>query len=137
MAAEQTTGGYKDIREYLEALESKGLLKRVTAEVDLKHELGAIAARSLERNGPALLFENVKGYPGMPFAANLLTTDERVGIALGTVSDHEKIYEKIVLGMEHRLPSVEVPSGPCKDEVYRGDQVDVYKFPTPWWHELD
>ncbi len=47
--------GYKDIRSYLEALESACLLKRIKVEVDLKHELGAICARSLDREAPALL----------------------------------------------------------------------------------
>jgi 4-hydroxy-3-polyprenylbenzoate decarboxylase len=51
--------GCRDLREYLQLLEAKGLLKRVTAEVDPEVELGAIVARSLERKGPALLFENV------------------------------------------------------------------------------
>ena len=51
---------YKDMREYMDLLESQGLLKRIREEVDLKFEIGAITARSLERGGPALLFENVK-----------------------------------------------------------------------------
>lgn len=134
---EPQTGGYKDIREYLDALDSFGLLRRVRAQVDLQHEIGAICARSLERGGPAILFENVKDYSGMSLVANILSTDERVAIALGTEPDHERIYDKILRGMEHRLPSVARTSGPCKEEIYRDEAVDLYKFPTPWWHELD
>lgn len=131
------SGGYDDIRGYVEALEGAGMLRRVTAEVDLKHEIGAISVRALERGGPAIVFENVKDYPGMPLATNLLTTDERVAFALGVDPDHEKIYEKILVGMENRLGSVVRATGPCKEEVLTGDRVDIYKFPTPWWHELD
>ena len=58
-ATEKKTGGYQDIREYLDALEENGLLKHVTAPVDLKHEIGAIASRQLERGGPAVMFENI------------------------------------------------------------------------------
>src|SRR5438552_17037855 len=76
-------GGFKDIRGYVDALEDAGMLRRVAAEVDLKHEIGAISVRALERGGPAILFENVKDYPGLPLAVNLLTTDERVAFALG------------------------------------------------------
>src|SRR5581483_4607943 len=101
------------------------------------HEIGAICARALERGGPAILFENVKGYPGLPLAANLLTTDERVAFSLGVPPDHDRIYEKILVGLENRLASVERPTGPCKDVVLTGDKVDVYAFPTPWWHEGD
>ena len=69
---------YKDMRGYLDLLESHGLLHRIKAEVDLKHEVGAITARSLERGGPALLFENVKDYPGMPLVSNIMSSPEQV-----------------------------------------------------------
>src|SRR5581483_4038784 len=95
------SGGYKDIRTYIDDLEAAGMLRRVAAEVDLKHEIGAICARALERGGPAILFENVKGYPGLPLAANLLTTDERVAFSLGVPPDHDRIYEKILVGLEN------------------------------------
>src|SRR5262249_5099689 len=31
----------------------------------------------------------------------------------------------------------EVPDGPVFEAVQRGDDVDLYKFPTPVWHPLD
>ena len=43
-------------------LEKEGELRRITAEVDWDREIGAIARRVLEKKGPALLFENIKGY---------------------------------------------------------------------------
>jgi 4-hydroxy-3-polyprenylbenzoate decarboxylase len=61
-ATTKSQGDYKGLREYLELLESAGLLHRIKAEVDLNHEIGAIAAWSLERKGPALLLEHAKGY---------------------------------------------------------------------------
>src|SRR5713226_7928974 len=126
---EKRGGGFKDIRGYVGALEDAGMLRRVAAEVDLEHEIGAITVRALERGGPAILFENVKDYPGLPLAANLLTTDERVAFALGVPADHETIYNKILTGMENRMGSVTRPSGPCKEEVFKGEQVDLYRFP--------
>jgi UbiD family decarboxylase len=131
------TGGYEDMRSYIEALEAAGLLKHVTAEVDLKHEIGAIAARSLEQGGPAIVFENVKGYPGMPLVVNLVSNNKQLGLAFGTESEETKIYEKLVLGMRNRIPSRIRQTGPVKEEIYQGDDVDLYKFPTPWWHEHD
>ncbi len=131
------TGGYEDIRSYMEALEEAGLLKHVTAPVDLKHEIGAIAARSLEQGGPALVFENIKGYEGMPLVVNLVSNNKQLGLAFGTEPDEAKIYEKLVQGMKNRIPSRIVQSGPVKEEIQHGDEVDVYKFPTPWWHEHD
>lgn len=130
-------GGYTDIREYMAALEEAGLLQHITAEVDLEHEIGAIAARSLEQGGPALVFENIKGYAGMPLVVNLVANNRQLGLAFGTEDDEARIYEKLVQGMKSRFPSRIVPTGPVKEEVYHGDDVDLYKFPTPTWHEHD
>jgi 4-hydroxy-3-polyprenylbenzoate decarboxylase len=52
-------------------------------------------------------------------------------------ADEAQIYEKLVFGMRNRIPSRVRQSGPVKDEIYHGEEVDLYKFPTPWWHEHD
>ena len=54
--------GFMDLREWMALLEKTGELRRVTAEVDWDREIGAVARRVLEKKGPALLFENIKGY---------------------------------------------------------------------------
>ncbi|MPZ13546.1 MAG: hypothetical protein GEU73_03845 [Chloroflexi bacterium] len=136
-ASETKTGGYTDIREYLAALDEHELLKRITAEVDLTHEVGAIAARVLERGGPALMFENIKGYPGMSLVVNLVGAPAQLGVAFGTDAEEPQIYAKIVQGMQNRIPSRIRPTGPVKEEIHRGDEVDLSAFPTPWWHEHD
>ena len=130
---------YKDMREYMDLLESQGLLKRIREEVDLKFEIGAITARSLERGGPALLFENVKGYEGKPLVSNLISTTEQLALAFGIEPDEEKIHERVVDGMNNRIMSVEVgrDESPCKEVVIEGDDLDIFMIPTPWWHEHD
>ena len=67
----------RDLRGFLQVLEQRGQLKRITAPVDPDLELAAIADRVLSRGGPALLFENVIGST-MPVAVNTLGTVERV-----------------------------------------------------------
>ena len=47
---------YKSMREYMMILEERGLLKRVTAPVNLDYEVGTISYRDLTRTGPGLLF---------------------------------------------------------------------------------
>ncbi len=130
---------YRDMREYLDLLESKGLFRRIEKEVDLKWEIGAIAARSLEWGSPALFFENVKGYPGLPLVTNLISTTEQLALAFGTEPDEEKIQDAVVEGMNNRIASVMVASGqaPCQEIVIEGNGVDIFIIPTPWWHELD
>src|SRR3989304_1641368 len=53
---------YMDLRQWIGHLEKEGELRRIGALVDWDRELGAITRRVLEKKGPALLFENIKGY---------------------------------------------------------------------------
>ena len=53
---------YKDLREWIETLESEGELARVKAKVDWDLEIGGITQRVFDEEGPALLFENIKGH---------------------------------------------------------------------------
>ena len=137
MALERQRVPYTDMRDFIRLLDEKGLVHHVTAEVDPVLEIGAITARSLERQGPAIIFDNVKGYPDKPMVVNLLSTIEQVALAFGTEPDEAKIQERVVGGMDHRLPSVQVDSGPCKEVIVSGDDIDLDFIPTPLWHEHD
>lgn len=70
-----------DQRWFIDALEQAGEMVRIPAEVDWDLELGHIAKLNEERAGPALLFENVRGYR-MPVLASMLTTTRRMALAL-------------------------------------------------------
>jgi len=76
---------YKDLREFIAALESKGDLVRITQPIDPYLEMTEIADRTLKQGGPALLFENpTQG--NMPVLANLFGTQERVAMGMGAES---------------------------------------------------
>jgi UbiD family decarboxylase len=136
-APRRTYVGYRDLRGYLALLETKGLLKRITAPVDLRHEIGAICARAQERGGPGLLFENIRGYEGKPLVSNIIYSVEQLAVAFNTDPDPDAIYEVIVDGHRNRLPSEVLGTGPCKEEKHFGEEIDLLAMPTPWWHELD
>ena len=53
---------YKDLREFLEFLKSKGELKVCDKEVDTRIEIAKVTDKSSKVNGPAILFTNVKGF---------------------------------------------------------------------------
>lgn len=67
---------YKSLAECVNDLEKHGHLIRIKEEVDPYLEMAAIHLRVFENNGPALLFENVKGSP-FPAVSNLFGTLER------------------------------------------------------------
>ncbi|MDN7130843.1 4-hydroxy-3-polyprenylbenzoate decarboxylase [Halomonas sp. MC140] len=73
---------YKDLREFIAALEALGELKRIHVEVDPYLEITEICDRTLRAGGPALLFENVKGHD-MPLLGNLFGTPKRVALGMG------------------------------------------------------
>ena len=54
---------YRDLRDFLQTLEEEGQLVRVKEEVNPEPDIGAAGrAASNIKNGPAVLFEKVKGY---------------------------------------------------------------------------
>ena len=77
---------YKDLRAFLARLEDVGYLARVKTEVSLRYEIGAICRKSLDANGPALLFERPGGY-SVPLVTNCLGTRQRFALALETTLD--------------------------------------------------
>jgi 4-hydroxy-3-polyprenylbenzoate decarboxylase len=73
---------YKDLRDFIDQLESIGELKRISIEVDPYLEITEICDRTLKQQGPALLFENVKN-SSVPILANLFGTTQRVAMGMG------------------------------------------------------
>ena len=86
---------YNDLRGYLKLLEDKGMLVRISAEVNLDGELGAIAYRDLVRDGPALWFDNIKDYPGMPLVANIMYREDQLALALNGEADWANLRDII------------------------------------------
>lgn len=73
---------FRDLREFVAALESRGWLKRISVEVDPVLEITEITDRVSKAGGPALLFEKVKG-SSMPVLINAFGSFERMSLALG------------------------------------------------------
>ncbi len=73
---------YRDLRDFITALEQQGELKRIDQRVDPKLEITEIADRTLRAGGPALLFESA-GDSEIPLLANLFGTEQRVAAAMG------------------------------------------------------
>jgi 4-hydroxy-3-polyprenylbenzoate decarboxylase len=74
--------GFRTLSDFLDELERRGDLERVTREVDWQHEVTEIACREAKREGPALLFEKVRG-AAFPLAVNVLAASRRIEWALG------------------------------------------------------
>ena len=93
-----------DIHEFIEILENANELKRVKTEVDADLEIAEILRRTMYQNGPAVLFENVKGYD-MPILGNAFGSMKRLELALET-NDFTEIGQRIT-----DLTKMEIPKG--------------------------
>ncbi len=131
--------GVYDLRSFIQKLDEAGELARIKAEVDWKYELGGIALKCVgAKAGPALLFENIKGYKTPVFTGGLLTF-KRIAIALGIdpKSSEDAILKAAAKRYETPFKPRVVKTGPCKENKLVGKDVDVLKFPVPWWTEKD
>jgi 4-hydroxy-3-polyprenylbenzoate decarboxylase len=134
--------GFFDMRQWLQSLEQQGELRRIKAEVDWDREIGAITRRVLEKKGPALMFENIKGYKDArcnKLFVSGLGSRGRLARALGFSPDapNRELVQYVMKMNRETIPPVMVPTGPVKDVIIRGDAVDLTEFPVPKWHYLE
>ena len=85
--------GYNSLASCVADLEKHGHLIRIKEEVDPNLEMAAIHMRVFDNQGPALLFENVKGSP-FPAVSNLFGTLERSKFMFrDTLDDIQKLVQ--------------------------------------------
>lgn len=133
---------YSDLRQFIQRLDEEGQLKRVKKEVDWNLELSHIAKinESQQGGGSALLFENVKGYPGRRVFSSALTARERLALALEMPQDTSLMnlsLEWVNRIQNNRVPPRCVDTGPCKENILMGKDADVTRLPAPWFYPED
>ena len=96
--------GFKNLGEFLKALREAGELVEVKAPVDPVLEVTEIYDRVVKKDGPALLFTNVRG-SSMPLVINLFGSSKRMSMALG-VKNISEIAERI-----HSFLDLKPPQG--------------------------
>ena len=152
---------YQDLREWIRAMDRAAELVRVREEVDPILEIAEItdrASKSGKRGGnaggPALLFENVTGYPGARVLMNQFGSEARMKLALD-VDSLDEIAGRIRALLEMKSPegvmdklkllpklaefgrffpkTIAAKQAACKEVVKigtRGDRIDVLEFPV-------
>lgn len=133
---------YDDLRGYIEVLEAADCLKKVE-NADWNIEIGAICEMNSERKGNALLFDKIRGYPeGYRILTNFIFQPKKVQrVAFGipdSMSDNDVILDwRDKLVNYKPVPPVVVDTGPIMENIQVGDDVDMFKFPAPFWHTHD
>src|SRR5512132_4549877 len=101
---------FDDLRGFLAHLEDLGQLKLVKEEVSVKHEIAAGMRKTSDIEGPALLFENIKGYPSWRVLGGLFATRKLVALGLGV--PREQMLERYLTLEDKRIAPEMVSSGP-------------------------
>lgn len=136
----------RDLRGWLDAIDSIGAAQHVGG-AHWDGEIGAISELNYRRSASAaMLFDAVPGYPsGFRVLTGSVSDARRTGITLrlGTDLDDAGLVEALrgkpsqweAAAGAH--PPVTVDSAPVMENVLRGDDIDLYRFPVPKWHDGD
>ena len=113
---------------------------------DWNLEIGAVADLNVKRRGPALVFEEIKGYPaGHRILTCLTSGPRRLSYILGfePTDDHHRLVSQIgdnISKWESDSPNFPprlVSESKLTENVYAENEMDLLKFPAPKWHEYD
>jgi len=138
---------YRDLGDFIQALDRAGELKRIPFEVDPVLEITEFADRAVKNGGPALLFEKPKGYK-IPVLMNTFASMRRMELAF-EVDSLDAIARRISEYLELRMPEglmdklkmlpmladmgsffpKAVSKGPCK-EVIRTSGFSLLDYPV-------
>ena len=145
---------YKDLREFIEELERRGLLKRIKTPVSAELEITEITDRVSkfkDHRNVALLFENVKGSE-MPVLTNAFGSYERMALALGVeklddaADDIREILKLPYLSLKNKmsLPGIistarkainfpkYIKNPPCQEVIDRNPNLDNIPILKCW-----
>jgi 4-hydroxy-3-polyprenylbenzoate decarboxylase len=144
MITERKPIAFGDLRGWMKALDAAGEIQKIEAEVDWNIELGTIARLAQgPGTGPAVLFSNIRDYGANARCRQVLTgglsSPRRVAMMLGLPPDtHPR--ELVRLGRTVLTDAIApkiVKTGPVKENVVKGDAIDLYEFPVPQWNRAD
>jgi 4-hydroxy-3-polyprenylbenzoate decarboxylase len=145
---------FKSLRDFIDILESRGLLVRVAEPVSTHLEMTEIQTRVLAGGGPAILFENPVGMNGepqaMPVLVNLFGTIERVALGMSRKPENLREVGEMLAFLRQpeppggwreafkMLPLLKtvmtmrpksVTKAPVQEVVLTGDDIDLSRLP--------
>ena len=142
---------YRDLREFIQSLEERGELKRISQAIDPYLEMTEISDRVLRAEGPALLFENPVG-SDIPALCNLFGTPSRVAYGMGeeNVEALREVGKLLAFlkepdppkGLKDAWSTLPVfkkvldmapkttRNAPCQQQIFAGSDVDLSRYPV-------
>jgi len=134
--------GYTDLRDWLKKVDAMGQLKYVNG-ANADEDIGqATDVLHHTEGSPAVMFDNIPGYdPGYRVLVNPFNTHPRIAFTVGVPHDVptrvQQDHWRQRLHDFQPLAHVQVTDGPVMENIMRGDDVNVCKFPAVKWHPQD
>ena len=126
-------------REFIRLLEERGEVDHISREVDRRYELSALMEK-IDQKRRAYRFDNVAG-ARFPVVGGLYNSLERFGIVLGHDGPEPFVDAdfdaRIEAAKASPIAPVTAESGPCKENIITGDDIDLADLPVPTFFELD
>ena len=120
---------YMDLREFLAVLEAEGQLVRIKDEVD-PEEIGAAGRASANlKNGPAVMFEKVRGYQN-PVVTNVHGSWANHALMMGMDKDTPTKEQFLELSRRwdmYPVPPVHVKDAPFKKNIVTKD-INIFEI---------
>lgn len=135
---------HRDLRELLERVEQAGELIRIPG-ADWNLEVGTLAEiiyNKLQNNPPAIVFDEILGYPrGYRLLSGMTNSAKRLALTMGfpvpsNSMDVVRAYRDRM--KKHKpIPPVIVSKGPILENIIGEQDIDLLQFPVPLLHEKD
>lgn len=118
---------FKDFREFLDALRSRGELVDIDRPVALDLEVGKALRKSSSVFGPAFVFR--QNGTKFPLVGGVYNSRSKALIAFQ--STEADVFGSILAGLKRRVPPVVVQDAPVHENVILGDAIDLTMLPVP------
>jgi UbiD family decarboxylase len=139
-------GNPLDLRAWLDEVRALGELKDVHG-ADWNLEIGAISELNVKKEAPpALLFDGIKGYPkGFRVLTCSTSSPGKLStiLRLGVEKSHHALVQKLRgkpaqwQADAPKYDTVATGTGPVFENIQGNGKVDLFAFPSPFWHEKD
>jgi UbiD family decarboxylase len=122
-----------DFRSALQLIDSIGELVRIKRPVDPTNEIPSlIKTFAVQPETPAMLFENVQGYPGLQAAAGVWSAPRRASLLQNLPLDVQAGARVLADKLRHPVEPVYVSTAPCQENVLT-DNIDLQRL-VPFTH---
>jgi 2,5-furandicarboxylate decarboxylase 1 len=119
----------EDLRSFISKLEKNGELLRIHKQVDVRH-----VSSLVDQAQKAVFFEDPRGF-AFPIVSGIVGSRKRIALALDC-PDRE-IGKKFSQAISNVIPPKVVKTGPCKEVIRKGKDVDLTELPIPLLHSKD